>query len=60
LNSKKAPDYDLIINQILQKLPEKGIKFISHLYNAVLRQGFFPTSMESSANHYDSEAGQTC
>jgi len=29
LNLRKAPDYDLIINQVLQK-PKKGIKFIIH------------------------------
>jgi len=34
--------HDLITNQVLQKLPEKGIRFITKLYNAVLRQGFFP------------------
>jgi len=27
LNSKKAPGYDLITNQILWKLPEMGIKY---------------------------------
>jgi len=53
LNLKKAPSYDLIINQILQKLSEIGIKFIILLCNAVLRRDFFP--MESSANYYDSE-----
>jgi len=29
LNPRKAPEYDLIANQILQKLPEKEIKFIA-------------------------------
>jgi len=28
LNPKKAPGYDLIINQVLQKLSQKEIKFI--------------------------------
>jgi len=37
LNLKKAPIYDLISNQILQKLAKMGIKFIAQLYNAVLR-----------------------
>jgi len=41
LNHKKTPRYDLITNQVLQKLPEKGIRFITQSYNAVLRQGFF-------------------
>jgi len=42
LNPKKAPGYDLITNQVLQKLPKKGIRFITQHCNAVLRQGFFP------------------
>jgi len=42
LNPKKAPGYDLITNQVLQKLLEKDIRFITQLCNAVLRQGFFP------------------
>jgi len=41
LNPKKASDYDLITNQILQMLPEIEIKFVTQFYNAVLRQGFF-------------------
>jgi len=41
LNPKKAPGYDLIINQVLQRLPEKSIRFITQFCNAVLRQGFF-------------------
>jgi len=42
LNPKKTPGYDLITNQVLQKLTEKGIRFITQLCNAVLRQGFIP------------------
>jgi len=41
LNSMKAPDDDLT-NQILQKLPEMEIKYITQLCNALFRQGFFP------------------
>jgi len=42
LNPKKTPRYHLITNQVLQKLPEKDIRFITQLCNAVLKQGFFP------------------
>jgi len=43
LNPKKAPVYDLITNQVLRKLPGKDyIRFITQLYNAILRQGFLP------------------
>jgi len=41
LNPKKALSYDLLTNQILEKLPEIGIKDITQLCNAVLRRGFF-------------------
>jgi len=33
LNPKKAPGYDLITNQILQKLSKMGIKYITQLYS---------------------------
>jgi len=42
LNPKKVQGYVLITNHVLQKLPEKGIIFITQLCNAVLRRGFFP------------------
>jgi len=42
LNLRKTPSYVLITNQVLQKIPEKGIKFITQLCNAVLRGDFSP------------------
>jgi len=42
LNPKKTPGYDLITNQALQKLPEKGIRFIIQLCNAVKQDFFSP------------------
>jgi len=33
----KTPGYDLITNQILQKMPETEIKLFTQLHNAVLR-----------------------
>jgi len=42
LNPKKAPGYDLITNKELKMLSETAIKYITQLYNAVLRRGFFP------------------
>jgi len=57
LNPKKAAGYDLITNQVQQKLLEKGIRFITQLCYAVLRQCFFPPPMESSTNHHDPKAG---
>jgi hypothetical protein len=34
LNPKEVPSYDLLINKILQKFPEMGIKYITQLYYA--------------------------
>jgi hypothetical protein len=51
----KAPAYDLITNQILQKVLEKGIKYITQICNTVLRRSFFPPRMEDSINYYDPE-----
>lgn len=42
LNPKKAPGYDLITNRILQMMPDKAIKFITQICNAVLKRASFP------------------
>lgn len=42
ISPKKAPGYDLINGSILQNLPKKGWKFLTQLFNAVLRTSFFP------------------
>lgn len=43
LNIKKAPGYDLISGKVLQELPPKGIKFITMIFNSVLRLCYFPS-----------------
>ena len=43
LPSKKAPGYDLITAHILKSLPEKAIRFLTYIYNSVLRTAHFPT-----------------
>jgi hypothetical protein len=42
LNPKKMAGNDFITNEILQNLPKMGIKYITQLYYAVVRQGIFP------------------
>lgn len=42
LNPKKAPGYDLITGQVLKELPEKGFKFLTQLFNSILRTSYFP------------------
>ena len=39
---KKAPGYDLITGRILKELSDVGIRAITHIFNSVLRTGFFP------------------
>ncbi|KMQ86445.1 reverse transcriptase [Lasius niger] len=48
LNPKKASGYNLITGQILQNLPEKGWKFLTQLFNAILRTSFFPLQWKVS------------
>ena len=39
---KKAPGYDLITGKILKELSTKCFKFITFIFNAVLRLNYFP------------------
>lgn len=41
LKKKKAPGYNLITDQILKKLPDKGIVYLTQLF-AMLRLNFIP------------------
>ncbi|PNF15162.1 hypothetical protein B7P43_G14817, partial [Cryptotermes secundus] len=42
LNPKKAPGYNLITGKVLKELPEKGIRYITQIFNAILSTGYFP------------------
>lgn len=42
LNVKKAPGYDLITNQIIKALPEKGLRKLLNIINASLRLKYVP------------------
>lgn len=42
LKVKKAPGYDMITGHILKELPQSGFKFLTSLFNAVLRTSYFP------------------
>lgn len=42
LNDKKTPGYDLV-TRILKELSESGILYLTYLFNAILRTGFFPS-----------------
>lgn len=45
---KKFPGHDLITDYIVKSLPRKAIVYLSHLYNAILRLFFFPSSWKHS------------
>ena len=42
LKDKKAPGYDLINPKILKELPEEGKKFLTQLFNAVVKLCYMP------------------
>lgn len=43
LKTNKAPGYDLITGRVLKELPQKAFRFITIIYNAILRLNYFPT-----------------
>lgn len=42
MNPKKSPGFDLITAKTLQELPEVGFRYITMIFNAVLRLNYFP------------------
>lgn len=42
IHIKKAPGYDLITGKILKELPLESITYLTYLFNAIIRKGFFP------------------
>ncbi len=42
LNLKKSPGHDLITSKMLKELPDKAVKLITFIFNAILRHGYFP------------------
>jgi len=42
LRSKKAPERDLITGEVVQVLPDIGIRVITQIFNSVLRNWYFP------------------
>ena len=42
LKINKSPGYDLITPLLLKELPQNGIKFLTFMYNAILRTGIMP------------------
>lgn len=42
LKGFKVPGYDLITKKVLKELPQKALRFITILLNAILRLEYFP------------------
>lgn len=42
LKPNKAPGYDLITGKVLKELPQKAIRYITIIYNAILWLSYFP------------------
>lgn len=45
-NKIKSPGYDLITVKILKELPLLGIKYITQIFNAMLKHGYFPAQLK--------------
>ncbi len=41
INPKKTAGHDLITGRMLKQLPDKCIKLITHIFNAIIRSGYF-------------------
>lgn len=48
VNPKKSPGYDLISGVIIKQLPEKALRCLTYIYNAILRLGFFPSQWKAA------------
>lgn len=48
LKSRKAPGLDQIPNAALKELSKKSIRFMAHVFNAILRLGYFPLQFKES------------
>lgn len=47
-NKKKSPGHDKIPNVVLKNLSQKGINFLSHLFNACFELSYFPRTWKHS------------
>lgn len=42
LNPKKTPGYDMVTGKLVKELTIKGITYITHVFNAILRTNYYP------------------
>lgn len=43
LNVKKAPGYDCITGKVIKELPDEALRYITYIFNGILRTGHFPS-----------------
>lgn len=57
-NPKKAPGYDEIINKVIKELPRKEFSFLTSIFHAILRLGYYPKSWKRSLNTLSYKLGK--
>ena len=51
LKLKKAPGYDLITPKVLKELPDVAFRFLTYIFNAILRTSTFPRQWKVAEIH---------
>ena len=51
LKLKKAPGYDLITPNVLKELPDVAFRFLTYIFNAILRTSTFPRQWKVAEIH---------
>lgn len=48
INPKKAPGHDLITGKMIREIPDKCIKLVTYIFNAIMRTGYIPQKWKIS------------
>jgi hypothetical protein len=48
LNPKKASEFDFVTGRLLKELPRKAIMFLTAIFNAVIRIGYYPIQRKTT------------
>ena len=48
INHKKTPGHDMIGGKLLMESTQKGIRFITYIFNAILRTSYFPDQWKTA------------
>ena len=46
LKTRKAPGADLVTTQVLNELPQEGLTYLRHIYNAITRTSYWPQAFK--------------